>query len=196
MKGRPNMVTKYFVGETYNTLKGQMRILERIPGKTSKDGIHHHPRCVVRMLATGTVLSVQTTNIASGKFTDYRLPSVYGVGYIGSELKIPARGAYVRRVYDLWANMLKRAYGEYKDSYKGCTVDKRWHNFTNFINTLPQLTNYQHWEQGENYVLDKDIKIHGNKTYSLETCQFVPSSENIAESANRRWHGTNDPVLT
>ena len=70
------------------------------------------------------------------------------------------------------------------------------HNFTNFINTLPQLTNYQHWEQGENYVLDKDIKISGNKTYSLETCQFVPSSENIAESANRRWHGTNDPVLT
>ena len=190
------MATKYFVGETYDTSKGKMRILERIPGTIDKNGKHHHPRCVIRMLDTGTVLNVQTTNIASGKFTDYRIPTVYDVGYIGSELKIPARGAYVRRVYDLWANMLKRAYGEYRGSYKGCVVDKRWYNFTNFINSLPLLENYQYWEKGEDYVLDKDTKIPGNKVYSLDTCRFIASSDNIADALNRRWHGTNAPLLT
>lgn len=190
------MATKYFVGQTYDTSKGKMRVLERIPGKRDADGKHHHPRVVVRMLDTGTVLNIQTTNVASGKFTDYRKPTIYGVGYIGSELKIPARGAYVRRVYDLWANMLKRCYGPYRQQYNGCSVDKRWHNFTNFINTLPHLENYNLWEKGESYVLDKDTKIPGNKVYSLETCRFITAADNVRDASLRRWHGTSASMQT
>ena len=190
------MATKYHVGKTYETSKGKMRVLERIPGYRDKDGLHHHPRVVVRMLDTGTVLNVQTTNIASGKFTDYRQPTVYGVGYIGSELKIPPRGTIIRRAYDLWANMLKRAYCDYKGSYKNCTVDKRWHSFTNFLNSLPQLENYKHWENGEDYVLDKDTKIPGSKVYSLDTCRFITAHDNVVDALDRRWHGSSAPAQT
>ena len=187
------MTVKYNIGEIYETPKGKIRILERIPGY-KKNGIHHHSRVVIRMIDTGTVLNIQTTNIASGHFTDYRAPTVYGVGYIGSELVIPQRGTIIRRAYDLWANMLKRAYGDYKTSYKDCSVDVRWHNFTNFLNSLPKLENYQQWENGEDYVLDKDTKVPGNRIYSLDTCKFISSKENIADALDRRWHGTNASV--
>ena len=152
---------------------------------------------VIEILATGTVLDVQQGNLKAGKFTDYMERSVYGVGYLGSNISIPNRkyGTIIRRVYDLWANMLKRAYGGYKTCYRGATVEKRWHNFTNFLNTIHLVEGYDRWEKGENMHLDKDIKSGGKcREYSVENCIFVTSTENVSEMLKRRWHGTNDSM--
>lgn len=185
----------YSEGTIHETPKGTVRILKRKPG--SKKPVLVHPRLVIEILATGTVLDVQQGNLKAGKFTDYMERSVYGVGYLGSNISIPNRkyNTIIRRVYDLWANMLKRAYGGYKTCYKGATVEKRWHNFTNFLNTIHLVDGYDRWEKGENMRLDKDIKSGGKcREYSVENCIFVTPTENVSEMLKRRWHGTNDSM--
>lgn len=174
--------TRYEVGSIHESPKGPLKVLEYIPGyKDRSTGKKVHPRVVIRMMNTGTVLNVQTTNIPDGKFEDYRRPTVYGIGYIGSSIKITARGTFIRRVYDLWANMLKRVVHE----YQGVSVDPRWLNFTNFLATIPDVKGYAAWERGEDVHLDKDLS--GNKRYSLEDCAFIPAKDNIRESSLRRW---------
>lgn len=179
----------YEIGKTYKTPKGSILILDRTPKQKLPNGKVKHPRVVIKILKTGTILDVQTCNIKLGKFIDFREPTVYGVGYLGSTIRIPTResNSSIRKLYDLWANMLKRCYGGYKDSYKNCSVDVRWHNFTNFLNSIIEVENYELWEQNSSMHLDKDLKGTG-KVYSKNTCMFVPAAVNIAESLNRRWH--------
>lgn len=84
--------------------------------------------------------------------------------------------------YTLWTKILERV----KDpknypNYIGCTVDKRWLNFSNFIKDLPKIPGYDLWLQnlGKDKIhLDKDIKIKGNKEYSFKNCMFVPERIN------------------
>ena len=60
-------------------------------------------------------------------------------------------------------------------TYKGCTVCEEWHNYSNFKNWYDE--NYYEIE-GEQMALDKDILVKGNKTYSPNTCVFVPQNIN------------------
>ncbi len=182
------MTIKYQKGSIHNTVRGEIEILEYIPGKRI-NGKKIHPRVIIKFLKTGTVSNIMTPAISSGHFSDNREPTVYGVGYLGSDIIIPKRGEYIRRVYDLWANMLRRAYKEYKD----CSVDKRWHNFTNFLNTIVDVEGYELWENKENVHLDKDN--FGKRIYSLETCKFIPASENIRKGLSSRWSKANDLTL-
>lgn len=177
-------MTKYIVGNIYSTPKGDFKTLEYIKGYRTPEGKPVRARLVIRMLKTGTVLNVQTSNVDNGKFRDNREPSVYGIGYLGSDIKIPQRGSsQIRRAYDLWANMLKRVVHE----YTGISVDPRWLSFTSFLNTLPDVRGYSAWEAGEDVHLDKDFSR--NKCYSVTDCEFVSASDNVRESALRRWHG-------
>ena len=175
--------TKYAAGTVHETPAGRIRILEHI----------YHPdkanRAVILFEESGWVANVQCTNIPAGKIRDCRKRTVYGVGYLGTDIRIPSResGSIIRRLYDLWANMLKRCYGPYKGQYEGVVVDVRWHSFSAFMNTVTELPGYAEWEAHRNYVLDKDIRVPGNKVYSKDTCMFVDASENIAEASNRRW---------
>lgn len=188
-KERSNMTTRYKIGSIHNTPKGQIQILQYIPGKRLPYNKRQHPRVVIRFIKSGWVANVQTTNIATGHITDYRAKTVYDVGYLDTDINIPMRGSStIRRAYDLWANMLKRCYQKYKGCYKNCRVDKRWHSFKNFLNSLPELPGYDAWERGENVHLDKDTRVKNNRLYSKDTCQFIPARENVVEALNRRWH--------
>ena len=190
------MTSKYKVGSIIDTPKGKIKILEYTPGKRLPNNRKIHPRVTIQFIESGWVGNVQSTNIAAGKVKDYREKTVYGVGYLDTDLKIPMRGdSVIRRVYDLWANMLKRCYGGYDTCYKGCTVDKRWHSFKNFLNSVQNLEGYERWERGEDMHLDKDIKCKGNKVYSADTCMFVTAHDNVVDALNRRWHKSNDLML-
>lgn len=172
--------SKFSVGSVHETPNGPVVVLEYIPKKDGK-----HARAVVRFLNTGYVSNCQAANILQGKVQDKRAPTVHGVGYLGSDIRIPERGGGdIRRAYDMWTNMLRRSY------YEGLsTVDPRWHNFTAFLNSLQDIPGYEAWERRENVHLDKDIRVPGNREYSLNTCAFVPASENIADAGRRRWAG-------
>lgn len=190
----------YETNKTYETPKGLIKILSRTKKQKLPNGKVKHPRAVIQFVKTGTVIDVQTCNIKAGKFEDFMEPTVYGVGFLGSPIRIPARGSnsIIRKIYDLWANMLKRAYGNYgsHSSYIDCVVDPRWHNFTTFLNTIHEVEGYEEWEKDSSMHLDKDIKKGNCKIYSRDHCKFVSVAENVADSLKRRWGKTNDLTLT
>ena len=77
--------------------------------------------------------------------------------------------------YSHWRNMLVRCFDkEYmvcRPTYSDCTVCQEWLLFSNFKKWYDQF-NY------ENYHLDKDILVKGNKHYSPDTCCLVPQEIN------------------
>lgn len=167
---------KFTLGSVHSTPSGDIAVVEE-PRRVGQNY-----RLVIRFLATGTVLDCQQNNLSQGKVKDFNVPTVYGVGYIGSSLKIPQRGrGTIRRAYDLWANMLKRAYGGFDPSYVDVTVHARWHSFTNFLNTLPLVPGYASWEDGAELHFDKDKRVPGSRVYSLDTCWFIPPEQNLSK---------------
>lgn len=183
--------SKYSPGTEHDTPYGRIRVLELLPRIQGKQ-----QRCVIRFLSTGTVLNVQTCNLAQGKVCDRRVPTVYGVGYLGMETKLPARGHPLRKLYDLWANMLKRCYGPYKGRYPNASVDPRWHSFAVFVETVAGVPGFEDWESDTSWCLDKDTRVPGNRVYSLDTCVFLPAGQNVQDALKRRWAGSSDPGLT
>lgn len=183
-------MTKFKIGSIHKTPKGYIKILSYTPGKRLEGNKKQHPRATIQFIDSGWVCNVQTTNIATGRIEDCRAKTVYGIGYLDTDIRIPERksNSIIRRVYDLWANMLKRCYGQYDTCYKDCEVDKRWHSFKNFLNSIQDLEGYLEWEKGDKKMcLDKDIKVRGNKIYSKDTCIFIDEASNIREMLNRRW---------
>lgn len=170
--------SKYSTGAKIDTRFGTVEVLKNLGTQPIK--------LIVRFVDTGYITECRATNLVSGKVKDHRLPSVYGVGYLDG-IRIPARGTEIRRIYDLWANMLKRAYGGYDSSYHDVTVDKSWHNFKTFLNTFTDIPNYQDFLNGANVHLDKDTLIPNNRVYSLKTCQFIDADLNTAHARNKRW---------
>ena len=167
---------KYAPGTKHETPQGTLEVLE----------LQDKPYVLVRFIETGYITRARTSNIVQGKVKDHRKPSVYGVGYLDG-VRIMPRGTEQRALYDLWANMLKRCYAGYDPSYADCTVDKRWHSFLQFSNSIQDVPGFDAFIRGEDVHLDKDIKIPGNRTYSVFACQFVPATVNVAESQKRRW---------
>jgi len=78
--------------------------------------------------------------------------------------------------YSQWGSVLTRCYCEkYKlrqPTYVGVTVCDEWLYASNFV--AWQKTQYRE----EGWVLDKDLLVVGNKTYSPETCIYMPQRLN------------------
>ena len=97
--------------------------------------------------------------------------------------------------YTKWADMIRRCYSEKelsrRPTYRGCTVCKEWHRFSNFKAWME----IQDWEGRH---LDKDLLCYGNKNYCPEYCVFLSPTVNkfIKESRSTRgklpigvcWH--------
>lgn len=114
-------------------------------------------------------------------------PVMYGVGYHG----LLYENSYCKS-YQRWHWMMNRCYSkaihELQPEYKGCTVCDEWLNYSNFKiwydeHVLP-------WELlGEDFELDKDILIKGNKVYSPETVCFVPKIINSLFVSGKKNRG-------
>ena len=127
-----------------------------------------------------------------GKVKNPYHPSVCGIGCLGlmkdgsKPITTYGNGKHIRE-YDLWHSMITRCYSdkfhEECPTYKDCTVCERWLVFSNFLEDLPLIDGYELWRDNPNsrVSLDKDIKVQGNKVYSLDTCKFVSKSENSKE---------------
>ena len=110
-----------------------------------------------------------------GKIKNPLHKSVLNIGYMGvgpflSKIKGNRTPAYKK-----WAGMMNRCYNNsihiLQKTYKECIVNSSWHNFQVFAQWFEE--NYV-----ENWVLDKDILVKGNKEYGPETCCFVPQEIN------------------
>ena len=77
--------------------------------------------------------------------------------------------------YSAWVSMMNRAYDpKYHATYPtyiGVTVCKEWHSFSAF--RVWWLDNYR-----EDFQLDKDLAMVGNKEYGPDACVYIPSCLN------------------
>ena len=71
-------------------------------------------------------------------------------------------------------------------TYRGCLVAEEWHNFQVFAKWFHE--NYKP-EYMQNWHLDKDILVKGNKIYSPETCCFIPVEINLLLGKSKSKRG-------
>ena len=146
------------------------------------------PHYWVVSFESGYTTTAKDSNIPYGKVKDYFSPSVYGKGFLGAACRIPQRGdSIMRKKYDLWANMLKRTSGKYREAttYADVEVTPEWLNFSVFQIEIESVEGYEAWLQDTSMCLDKDF--HKQRLYSRATCKFISLEENSSESANRYW---------
>lgn len=112
-----------------------------------------------------------------------KISLLYGVG----NKDYRCHGELERRIYDLWLRMLRRCYSGEFPSYKECFVSDEWLVFSNFLQDIEKIPNYEQWRDnpGSFISLDKDINSRGNKCYCLENCSFVSFSDNAKEMIQR-----------
>lgn len=114
---------------------------------------------------------------------------VYGVGINDSNFPVSMRlgnKRCVHRAYEAWHGMMARCYSSYRQrkypSYVGCMVDEGWLTFSNF---------YSWWKENykEEWQVDKDLLVPGNKVYSSQTCTYIPQDLNTFTVGNDRSRG-------
>lgn len=123
----------------------------------------------------------------SGKVKNPYLPSVFGIGMIGS--KYPSN----TKEYVAWKSMLNRCYyhkivGK-NPTYKDVNCSENWLLYENFCEWLHGQENFDRWLNGEKWCLDKDILVKDSKIYSSETCCLVPQNINNIFVKNKSRRG-------
>ena len=96
-----------------------------------------------------------------------------------------------KKVYALWFDMLRRCYDAQQlkrskgRTYADCTVCEGWFYLSRFYTDIQKLPGYSEWTTNGKMSIDKDLLSRGSKTYSPQTCCFIPSSVNTAEMDRR-----------
>ena len=131
----------------------------------------------IQFINTGFETSVQLGSIKSGKVKDRYLPSVYGVGVLGTKYPV-SEGGRDTKEYTLWCNMLKRCYSDTyqkkRPTYEGCEVSNNFKSYEYFYEWCHKQVGF-----GEcGFQLDKDLLVKGNKVYSENTCVFIHTEIN------------------
>lgn len=115
----------------------------------------------------------QYDNFVRGTIKNPYHPLLYGRGYFGVG---PYRANVNKRstkAYDAWRQMFKRCYGEAQESaYSGCEVCVEWYDYQTFAKWFTA----HYWEDAQYRMqVDKDWLVSGNKVYSPDRCEIVPS---------------------
>ena len=131
----------------------------------------------IQFVNTSYEMSVQLTNIRNGKVKDPYVPSVHGIGVLGTKYPSKVNGVLTKE-YDLWQSMLQRCYSDsFKKkypTYEGCAVSDKFKSYEYFY----EWCNKQIGFDNEGWHLDKDLLVKGNKVYSESTCVFIPNEIN------------------
>lgn len=125
------------------------------------------------------VENLRYDNIKRGKVANPYSPSIFGVGFVGCGEFYEYTNGERNNASIRWRNMIRRCYSEKVlrkcPTYKDVTVCGEWKCFQNFAKWFYENYNF---ESMRDWDLDKDILIKGNKSYSPETCCFVPQEIN------------------
>ena len=135
----------------------------------------------VQFLKTGYEAVVQLGNIRNGEVKDPCVPSVYGVGILGTKYQAKINGVKTKE-YTLWCSMLKRcysdAYKKQRPTYESCEVSDKFKSYEYFYEWCNKQIGFSNDGNGYPFHLDKDLLVKGNKIYSESTCVFIPSEIN------------------
>ena len=163
-----NDVSKGCVGKIFKSKSsGDFKILKYNDSKNVE----------IQFVNTRFETTVQLGNIKSGKVKDPYLPSVCGVGILGTKYPSKVNGRNIKE-YDLWYSMLRRCYSDNskkkRPTYEGCEASDKFKSYEYFYE-------WCHSQIGfgvEGWHLDKDLLVKGNKVYSEDSCVFLPSEIN------------------
>lgn len=165
-KGGPQQ--RVFVGDVYPTDNfGNITVIE-----------YNGTNDVLVKFEDGNLKKTSVTAIKRKSVKNNFKPVIYGVGFLGEYEYASVYNLKRSPAYVAWVSMLKRCYDStnkksLKNYYGICTVDSKWHNF----NTFEKWYN-SNCKSNSNYLLDKDLKLFGNKVYCEEYCSLVPIEVN------------------
>ena len=135
----------------------------------------------IQFLKTGYETTVRLTNIRNGYVKDPYVPSVCGVGILGTKYLSAVNGVLTKE-YDLWHSMLRRCYSDSSKkkcpTYIGCEVSAKFKSFEYFYEWCNKQIGFYNQGNENPFHLDKDLLIKGNKVYSESTCVFLPQEIN------------------
>ena len=135
----------------------------------------------VQFLNTGYEAVVHLGSIRNGEVKDPCVPSVYGVGILGTKYPSKINGVLTKE-YVLWSNMLERCYSDnFKKkypTYEGCEVSDKFKSYEYFYEWCQNQIGFSNDGNGYPFHLDKDLLIKGNKVYSEDSCVFIPQEIN------------------
>ena len=142
----------------------------------------------IKFLKSGNVTTVYSSNIVNGTIKDVYSPTVYAVGVIGSKYPTRFNNKSLPQ-YEHWKGMIRRCYndeerGKFK-TYKGCTVSENFLHYEYFYEWCNKQTGFN----CDNFDLDKDLLVKGNKVYSEHTSIFLPREINSALTKNDKTRG-------
>ena len=149
---------------------------------------HDNRNVAIQFLKTGYETIVQLVSIRSGKIKDPHLPSVYGVGVVGTKYPTTINGVQTKE-YALWTGVLERCYSETlkerRPTYEGCEVSDNFKRYEYFYEWCQNQVGFGN----KGWQLDKDLLIKGNKVYSESTCVFIPAEINLLLVKNTASRG-------
>ena len=132
----------------------------------------------IQFLKTGFKTVARLKHIKTGKVKDPYSPSVYGIGVLGTKYQ-SSEGGRNTKEYMLWYSMLTRCYSNtYKKrnpTYEGCTVSENFLRYEYFYEWCQKQIGFN----VNDFNLDKDLLIKGNKVYSEDSCVFIPREINL-----------------
>ena len=179
---RTNKNIKELVGQVFDSKScGKYKVIQYLNAK----------EITVEFISTGFITTSELKEVKQGTIKDLLLPSVSGIGYIGIgeyRCNVLTENCKTKNTpeYEVWNGMLKRCYNkEWRDkgghySYEGATVCKEWHCFQTFAKWYnDNKPDY------EDFALDKDLRIIGNREYSPAACTFVPARVNSLFTGTR-----------
>lgn len=145
----------------------------------------------VKFLDDGSIAkNLKYAGLKRGTVRNHNIKRVYGVGYMGF-------GKYSfgshKRLYKMWSKMFERSYCEIyhktRPTYKGCSVDEKWHSFQDFVEWVKE-NYYEHFlNSTETLIIDKDIKVKGNKVYSPDNTFLVDNRINVLFTKSNKTRG-------
>ena len=131
----------------------------------------------IQFLNTGFEMVAILGDIRNGNVKDHYLPSVYGVGILGTKYPSTVNGVLTKG-YTLWCNMLKRCYSDTcqkkQPTYEGCRVSENFKSYEYFYDWRNEQIGFG----VDGWQLDKDLLVKGSKIYSEDSCVFIPSEIN------------------
>ena len=157
------------VGKVYKSkLSGDFKILK----------YNDRANVEIWFLKTGFETVARLNHIRNGKVKDPYAHSVCGVGVLGTKYQAYEYGV-VTKEYALWCSMLQRCYSDtYKKkrpTYEDCKCSENFKSYEYFYEWCHGQIGFDN----EDWHLDKDLLVKGNKVYSENTCVFIPKEINI-----------------